>query len=640
MRKLFIFVLLSISLFASIGTIGSQNVKADDGIEYINGDTYFTQTCPYELRTGYVQKSNYIGSTNYYYRYYRVVEDFVSNGNYYEYRGGTVHYIYDDYAYECYSTEIKSVNINGDAMYNGDYSVVQWEFDFYQIFDENHPFYDEARIFGYGMNKEWILPRVTMDVDGVEETYSLYRSQIVKYDPNLYNEIEFALKTYQIILDDLGDQYDYYADMTEQELRNKYNISNAIESLTTNLYENFITALEDAVVDETCDPLEYLGSHGEYLEDACEVILPYLLENNLSSQSQIETFLDGKTASDLISEEALILVNEIILQATEEFLEGWIEDNITNHVFFDLAEIALYLLTIREFELLSYMTDEVILQIDHISPMFTDDIEHIGENIRIDYVIDIDTQVHVYDPGEFPYYHLLLNEDGEAFNHIDDVDEAVDYLRTTIDEKYASKIIFSYTDVNIVDIKWFRFATFDCDGVVTLLDTNEFIQEFNSHLTRPFAFKPVQVAKGENAEYTLVGHEYSTSLYEDPNKYEYRNRFFRLTPPNDPIKNASFVYSTYYNKVRFKNSFTEVSNDIFSTEIYVYKNNDLVKKLTFTSNNQYKYLYGLSSSTTYTYIAYTTYYNSQTGTLTTYLSEDYYFRTEGTYTPPKPQLEY
>ncbi|OHE25008.1 MAG: hypothetical protein A2Z84_02695 [Tenericutes bacterium GWA2_35_7] len=314
----------------------------------------------------------------------------------------------------------------GDGGVTGE--VVEWVYDFDKIYENypSNPIYQAAihRVAQFG-----VLPTLDPSGDNVSMQYYFYKSQIVKYDADTYNQLSLFLEFYKTLMDKSSTMYQQeYEDLLNSFLSEYvpfYDVFNGLSEYFDELtFANFIMDVLyyventyitqptmdqiDDLIDDYCSlASDYSEDFGVIIQEACKVISKKIFEMGYDFVSSFELmdFIGSINFVDLFNNTsdniALDYMEDILLKTGEDIIIGLGENIPGLNMAIDFIKINYYMIAMYNNYQWATRCAEVSQSIIGLLS-FIDQSLALKKNIRLDYVISDINTINSY-AAEIPY---------------------------------------------------------------------------------------------------------------------------------------------------------------------------------------------------------------------------------------------
>jgi len=662
-------------LFLFTGMIfGFTQVKASESQIIIDGGITYERSIDYsqtetmkscsrpELYAGEDLTGRYLGYT----REFVLGGEFSSfeSGDYYYQNVGSIHRIWEIYEI-CYifNEDILSVDLNGDAFYNEEYSGVLWEYDFSHIAD-NPAFKDFAGSGHDGTFKHYLM---TGDPTGSwEDYYYVYKSLFVKYNPDLYMEILLIFASYYIIAQDVRDNAkdiaeEYYWDAAEAALGGVTDQFEGVLNTVTGGKTFLGVGLKDAV--EVIAGFVFDLARGDAEDEAFIDAFYEAVKTGVSTGycnnfdvkfgkagEDICKFLVKKTmgTADVNTDDIVVgdFVTDLSLGVTEGLIE-YVAKKALGGITLVVAETAFHLFMGISYTCKAEVFDNLMGDIADIIGLFSDPDYSGGRNLRFDFIFNYN-QGFSYDrndtEAELNWWwneSMRYMQDGLviSFNESDVVNKVVgkDLMMVDFDElsNYCD-IPQNATNEEIAELMMTYVFT-DIQGNITLLTDIQVIDILHEYVHMVPSYDNTPVFE----HYDRVDYRFFSYLATPEFEVEYtvdRNQHYDInTFANTPVLKATYISKTSYSASIYYDILSNES-DFVSSEVRIFKNG--VLKGTYPLNPSYssKYISSLYSNTTYTYEIWTVFNSPYDQGTIQVMTDSGSFRTNVYIGPIKPGI--
>jgi hypothetical protein len=401
----------------------------------------------------------------------------------------------------CHTYDIVDIDmIDPDFHYlleNG-YSVIEWEYDMSQIFDKEI-------LYNYAINRlitPEIFPTVRQNYFASEDpTYIaddayFYKSQVILYDPGLYNEMSLILYSFQLQVD--NNQYEFQKVADDS-------LGNFLDSLTGGLFTALDYIMDAAnaslnyldqpsMIDQVC---EYMGtsldpSYEEFFVSVCKVVVPRLIEAGQTvAMSAVEAFFENYSFMDLISDVAETVSIELLMDVIGNIVLDFITSNPAISVIYSYYELLYQFAQYSSNTQWANNCATVSSELDYV----LNDMETYkagGNNLRIDYVIE---SVVI---GDNSLFAPIITDSQSRL-------DAINWLENLFNDAWTRRLYISVAPSSIVISEGMYSAYVQSNepgvysqnvtikGNISIMNQNQFLTEFESVLVDHDPTQPIQV---------------------------------------------------------------------------------------------------------------------------------------------------
>jgi hypothetical protein len=388
--------------------------------------------------------------------------------------------------------------------------VVEWEYDFSQIYD-NYPnsyIYSTAvhRVASYG-----VLPTLDPTNDGINMQYYFYKSQIITYDQDTYDQLSLFLNVYKEIMNKSQEMYQAQYESLMDEFLGDYIplysvLSNLVDNFNVQTFSNSIISVynyvmskkdanfetvKDQLINSACASTELLTiEHDEIVTKACEIVVSNLISMSVSiyNETQILNYIANLDFAGLFESISGTITSDFLVDQFADVGLGIIEDAIDLNpalkTMKNFIKINYYIMALYNNSQWASRCAQVSASISNLLIFIENSIET-KQNIRLDYVI-----------SDITVYNNFSADIPDGSSSIATLSERIKDYFTSVG---VSSIFFSNTFKTSLPITMTATpigGTYIIRGTVRNLSYSEFISAYNNLIssqptTSPIESKPV-----------------------------------------------------------------------------------------------------------------------------------------------------
>ncbi|QMS85128.1 hypothetical protein [Candidatus Xianfuyuplasma coldseepsis] len=492
-----------------------------------------------------------------------------------------------------------SVDINDASVVNGTYAAVEWEYDFINGYlNDMVPGYNNvhsATVYDY-------LPTVTYN----GQYYGYYKSQIIRFDPEIYSQVKLILSYYMELVQDEGKDHQ---DAMAESLINAAtaylpeNVSDPINGGANMLYDFFANGnvegvaqyLVGAVEDKTCD---YFEDHvGEFAEDICEVFLQSYSEDMWSVGwvfNEEDIFAAAvqymqSSFAEHVTDIALDLATGVIIDTLKALpVIGPIV--VTFEFIYELLN------AINELYLYQYC-NEIVENLTEIEQLFVPSVDNWGKNIRIDYLMLNHIEVPRLDENWNPLTperarEILITSKtfGLLFTHSETDKLYESNFDPRTEQVVCNGTIPASNLYNDCDGSSYSYHTFKATGNIRYITENELYDSIRYASQLRHIDRPMQMNYTDNASRYLrvsTNNEYEESTNNPVSFYVENEYQYQHYEPVDvsytyiTSLGATYFSSPHTTKVVTDSTYRKTYYETTREYHYSYKKYELYDKVCF-----------------------------------------------------------
>jgi hypothetical protein len=327
-----------------------------------------------------------------------------------------------------------------------------------------------------------------------QHAYQTFKTQLVKYDEEVYHEVQLILAFFQSYLYDLHAHYDNEAAVLLSDLADTYIFSEIDDKLKegfkadyymSDFLVNFmfntstdeekkqliIDTIFEYAQDQGCDEFDKVPKVGKLLKSVCKVTSDKI--KDFGNIEEVKDYLDTHSLTDFVSD-ASDAIAEIFIQSVVETYIFSMPQFKALDIIAKLSAALAYL----------YHGDRALAIANNLNAVIDLFDTDVYGNIRIDYTTGIAGNRRSY------------------YNPYDDTED----VRNLFKYNFVSDIIFSKTFVNVVSKDWYQDHTvyglypINATGNIRGLTFNEFTEDFRSNVLDPQGWTPPNMFAADSVE--------------------------------------------------------------------------------------------------------------------------------------------
>ncbi len=494
-------------------------------------------------------------------------------------------YLYNgiEYGYEIcyiYEEEIVEIDINGNAFYYDDYVMMEWTYDFDETFDYAYGDFSGGYYDSYEyITQQYYLFEYLPTVSTNEGDFYIYRSQVLKYDPETYSQINFLMEVYSLYLSDYIDEQVDLANASVNSLIAMIpGISNDdIEGIKFDIMELVDMGGTKAIelyYEDT--PKEGLVSLVLTIYELAKI----MVENGEGTTETVVTSLLNNEVTEVTSAYSDKFARSIFFMIFGKFCPGG--------GFF--GELAYILSSIKDYRDSAEYYTIIRENIESIKTMFSLAGNRIGENIRIDYVAD--------------RHKVILPEEVGGFTNEDYVN--------FFEQDRTSALLFSYADNDVFSKYMYSNNNLDIptEGNLKVYKSNGLAESLDVVITGSLDDNPISIFEVDVYDRYIVSVSYDEVQESTP----FRSKYYSFVVESDtPLLSFNPISSISAVSLGVDFTFTNISN-YDSTEVVIIDvaTSNTIFDRRYTNINIQDGFFGLQEGKTYNVRIFVKYYSDIT----------------------------